>query len=279
MKKFVLGIPNGSLFKRTSELLGKIGIRVLVNGRNFEAGIEGSDIFKRAYIMRPQKIPNAIAKGAVDCGICGWDCVIESRLEAKLRKVMELSYSKTTGKPVRIIVFGKKKKFIDEKHISVSSEYINITRSVFKKARIDFSYGSTEVDVLTGMYDYGICVTETGRSLEDNGLKIVRIILSSSTVLMAKEDHPAIRFFGQLLLGALDAERYQLIKMDVSRRIKERVLSILPAVQSPTVSKLADDSFAVETAVLKSETADLIIKLQKLGVRGIIAQDINIIIL
>ncbi len=278
MKKFVLGIPNGSLFKRTSELLGKIGIRVLVNGRNFEAGIEGSDIFKRAYIMRPQKIPNAIAKGAVDCGICGWDCVIESRLEAKLYKVMELSYSKTTGKPVRIIVFGKKKKFIDEKHISVSSEYINIARSVFKKARIDFSYGSTEVDVLTGMYDYGICVTETGKSLNDNGLKIVKTVLSSPTVLVSKKDWQEIQFFGQQLEGALNAEKYQLIKMDVDPRIKKAVISILPAIQSPTINRLADGAFAIETVVPRHEVAGVAAKLQKIGAKGIITQDINLIL-
>lgn len=278
MKKMVLGIPNGSLFEPTIILLGKIGIEVIVNGRNFEAVIEGSDIFKTAYIMRPQKIPHAIGKGAIDCGICGWDCVVESGMENELEKIQEFFYSKRTKKPVRIVVFGRTENFVDEKGISVSSEYLNIARSVFKEARIDFSYGSTEVDVLAGMYDYGICVTETGKSLEENGLKIVKTILSSPTVLMSKKDYQEIQFFGRLLKGALNAEKYQLIKMDVGRRMKERVLSILPAVQSPTVSKLADGSFAVETAVLKDEMADLIIKLQKIGARGIIAQDMNIIL-
>lgn len=279
MKKFVLGIPNGSLFKRTSELLGKIGIKVLVNGRSFESGIEGSDIFKRAYIMRPQKIPNAIAGGAIDCGICGWDCVVESGLDGELNKMQMFAYGKRTNKPVKVVVFSQKDKLVDETNISVSSEYVNIARSVFKKARIDFSYGSTEVDVLSGMYDYGICVTETGKSLADNGLKIVKMILSSSTVLMSKEDWPEIRFFGQLLQGALNAENYRLIKINVSPRIKKAVISILPAMQSPTVGKLADGSFAVETAVLKNETADLIIKLQKLGAKGIITQNIISVIL
>lgn len=278
MKKIVLGIPNGSLFEPTVTLLTKIGIEITVNGRNFEAVIEGSDIFKTAYIMRPQKIPNAIARGAIDCGICGWDCVVESGRENELEKIQDFSYSKRTKKPVRIVVFGRTGDFVDGKSISVSSEYLNIARSAFKEARIDFSYGSTEVDVLAGMYDYGVCVTETGRSLTDNGLKIVKTILLSSTVLMAKQNLQSVEFLGKLLKGALDAENYQVIKMDASMQLKERILSALPSIQSPTISELADHSLAIETVVLKNETADLLIKLQSLGAKGIIVQDMNIIL-
>jgi ATP phosphoribosyltransferase len=230
-----------------------------------------------AYIMRPQKIPTAVKRGAIDAGICGWDCVVESMLQDELVRVTDLNYSKKTNAPVRIVVFGKGKRIRDAENISVSSEYMNIARKRFKKARVDFSFGSTEVDVIADLYDYGVCVTETGNSLKENGLNILDTLLVSPTVLVAKNLTPEIEFLGKLLQGSLMGEKYQLIKMDVAGNIKKRVIKMLPSIQSPTVNITADGAFAIETVVPRNAVSDLIMKLQRVGARGIIVQDINII--
>ena len=278
MRSLKLGIPKGSLFKKTTELLEKVGIEIKTNGRSFRIEVHGIGIFSEGMILRPEDIPIAIERGILDCGITGWDWVVENGMENKLVKIVELSYSKKTMKPVKIVVFGKNNILYDNDNIAVTSEYINLARKTFRKAKIYFSSGTTEAKVVADMYTYGIGVTETGKSLEENDLQLVKIILISPVVLIARENLPEIKLFGQLLRGALNAEKLQLIKIDVSKGIKKSVINILPAIESPTVNALADGSFAIETVAQKHATADLLVKLQELGAKGIIVQDINLIL-
>lgn len=198
-----LGIPNGSLYESTICLLNRVGLKVEAEGRKFEIKISGPSIFSRALIMRPQDIPEAILDGTIHAGICGWDCVVESNLKGNILKVAELDYSKRTKGPVKIVVFGKKE-LEDESHILVTSEYPNLARQIFKKAVIKFSHGSTEVKVSHGKYDFGIGVTETGESLKQNSLKILKVLLESPTVLVAANGYPEIKLFGDLLKDGVE---------------------------------------------------------------------------
>jgi len=281
LKKYILGLPNpkSSLFEPTIELLKKIGITIRYNGRSFEAEVKGVEIFGKAYLMRPQDIPNAIAKGFLNCGICGWDCVVESSLEKKLAKISELNYGKKLAKPVKIIAFSKNFSTLKKsERTTVTTEYPNITRAAFKGVpheNIDFSYGTTEAKVAAGMYDYGVCVTESGKSLIDNNLRIVKVLLVSPTVFMAKATRPELKSFGQLLEGALYAEKFQLVTMNVDADAKDKIMHILPAFKSPTVSYLEEGGFSISTVVEIGKMADLLLKLKSLGATGIIGTDIN----
>jgi ATP phosphoribosyltransferase len=272
-----IGLPNGSLYEATLDLLKKIGVKVKISGRNSEALVEGIGIIDRALFIRPQDIPEAIIDEMIDFGICGWDCVRESNTQDKVRKIVELEYGKKTRNPVRVVVFGKSRELIDDETIRVTSEYPRLTQSLFRKATIRFSHGSTEVKVKEGKYHYGVGITETGDSIEDNNPHIIKMLLVSPTVLIAREESPEIKFFGQLLLGALQAEKYQLVKMNVEARIKEDVLAVLPALGTPTIDVRSDGSFAIETVALKSQLADLILKLKAIGATAILVQDINVI--
>ncbi|MFZ2970421.1 MAG: ATP phosphoribosyltransferase, partial [Minisyncoccia bacterium] len=277
MSSFKIGIPNGSLYEKTIKLFKKLGIEIIANGRSFEAEIIGEKIFERALIMRPQSIPMAIMQGVIDCGICGWDCVIESGTEEKLVKIVELNYSKKSNDPVKVVVFGRKNTLEDNENIAVSSEYPNITKKLFKKARIDFSYGTTEAQVVAGMFDYGVCITETGISLRDNDLYILKTLLVSPTVLISRENLPEILTLGKLIKGALRSEEYQLVKMNVDAGKKNDIISMLPALKSPTVNNLADGSIAIEIVVEKRSLLELLVLLDQTGATDILVSDLNVI--
>ena len=278
MKKLVLAIPNGSLKEKTLEMLRKAGLTINFNGRSFEAKIYGNSLFGRAILMRPQKIPGAIVRGVADAGITGMDWLMEKKLEKKLSVIQKLNYGKTSSQAVKIVVFGKADKIVDKKSIMVSAEYVNLARRVFKKARIEFSDGSTEVDVSTGIYDYGVGVCESGQSLRDNGLKILRVIMESPAVLIAKKITPQLKLFGEILNGTLEAEKRSLIKFDCAEYAKEAILTFLPAIDAPTVNRLSNGNYAIETVVSREEAFDLLMKLKQAGARGIIVQDFNIVL-
>ena len=299
LSNFVLGVPNGSLFNNTVDLLKKIGTSASFDDRIFEIEVKDSGIISKIKIYRPQDIPIAIQRGKIDAGFCGWDCVKEAGMERKIKKITELNYSKKTKKPVDIVLFckegsdvdpevikdkddlkGLRGGIVDNKEITVTTEYLKLAKPIFHRANVTFSHGTTEQKVADGLYDYGIGVSETGISLQKNGLKIVKKILESPTVLMARKKTPEIIFFGELLKGALSAEEYQLLKMNVSSKIKEKIIEALPSLLSPTVqtiNKLASEKgYAIETVVKTSELADLIIKLRKFGAKDILVLDINV---
>lgn len=274
---YTIGLPNGSLYEPTMALLAKIGIKVNVSGRDFKASVEGTKLFKQAIIMRPQDIPEAIYDGMLDCGVCGLDCVCESELENQLAMITELGYAKKSLKPARIVAFSREKKLVDNIHILVTSEYPILARRVFSKATIRFSHGTTEAKVAFGKYDYGVGVVESGQSLRDNNLIIVKEIMRAPAVLMAKTLSPDLLGFGKLLKGAILSEIYVLVKMNVPQNKLNAVLKALPSLESPTISPLAKGGSAIETGVPKEQIADLIPKLSELGATGIVVQSLDVL--
>jgi len=276
-KQLILGLPNGSLFELTINLLKRVGITIRRNGRSFTAEVEGTSIFEKALIMRPQDIPEAVVDNVIDAGICGWDCVAEAELENRIVKVAEFPFGRNSRRSIQVAIFGKKgSELVDQENIVVTTEYYNLAKKEFKKARVVFSHGTTEAKVAYGQYDYGVGVVDSGVSLETNGLEILKVLLVSPTVLIVREQVPEIKYFGQLLRGGFYAENYRLIKLDVNRQNKEKILAILPAIQSPTVNCLANGSYAIETVVESDKVVDIVFQLQKLGAKGIIVQEMNI---
>lgn len=281
MQSYTMGIPNpgSSLFEPTIELLKRIGINVSYDGRSFEGELEGMEIFSKVFLMRPQDIPSAIAKGVIDCGICGWDCVVESSLENQLVKIVEMNYSKKSRMPAQVVVFSKFFSEVeDNQSITITTEYPNMTKKLFKEVpekNIDFSHGTTEAKVMADMYGFGVGVVETGKSLKDNGLKIIKVLLISPAVLMAKISTPELEGFGQMLTGALYAKRFQFITMNADTNAKDQIISILPSFKSPTVGSLENGEFSISTVVSISVLADLLLKLKLLGATDILGSDIN----
>lgn len=282
MKKKTLAIPNGSLYEATIALLTKVGIGVKVDGRKFMARLEGSDIFDRAIIMRPQDMPEALIDGIADAAIYGYDWHEEAGLGNELVVIAQLNYSKKTDLPVELVIFGKRNKLkgnklVDNQNILVTTEYPRLTARFFKQAKLRFSHGGTEQKVAYGKYDYGVCVTETGESLRENGLIIVKTILTSPTLLVAKNDAPELRYFGELLAGGLRAGKYRLMKMNVDKEVLADVLPLLPSLKAPTVNKLSNNNYAIETVVPKNKVGNLMINLRGKGVNGILVQEVDLI--
>ena len=163
----------------------------------------------------------------------------------------------------------------------VHTEYPELTRRFFTKAGVDaeitLSYGATEAKI-PEIADAVVEITETGRALRAAGLKILDTILVSYTELIANRqafDDPAKRKAMEqirtLLTGALEARGRVLVKLNVEEAALAAVIALLPALKSPTVSKLfGEDGYAVETVVAKSEINILIPALKDAGATDII---------
>lgn len=141
--------------------------------------------------------------------------------------------------------------------------------------------GATEVKAR--LVDGIVELTETGSSLRANNLRIIDEILSSTTRLIANKKayddswkREKIDSLALLLRSALAARAKVGLKLNVANKDKDRVLALLPAERSPTVSPLVDSDYSAIEVILDSETERVLVpQLQKAGASGIIVYPLN----
>jgi len=288
-----LVVPKGSLEEQTLSLLEAADLPLRRSSdRDYHGTVEDPRI-ERVSILRPQEIPRYVEEGFFDLGITGRDWVEET--EADVEILTDLSYSgRASGGVVRIVLALPNESPIERAdqlpaNSKISTEYPTITQRAFEKlgipVRIFTSYGATEAKV-PEIVDAIVELTETGSTLRRHGMKIVETLLESQTVLIANRasvadamKRQAMRDIQTLLLGALAARGKVLVKLNVAEADLDRVLEILPAMKSPTISRLsAEHDFAVETVVEKTRINTLIPQLKERGATDIIELPISKIV-
>ncbi len=285
----VLGLPKGSLQESTFALFKRAGFNVTCSSRSYIPSIDDADI--RCRLLRPQEMSRYVELGLLDAGICGWDWVYENGSD--VQEVCELNYSKATSNPVRWVLAvpndSKIKSVKDLQGKRISTEAVGLVKRYLKKngvkADVEFSWGATEVKA-PELVDAIVDLTETGSSLRANNLRIVDTILVSTTRLIAnkaswknKAKRAKLEQLKMLLVGALDAQKRVLMKLNAPAKSLDKVVKVLPALHAPTVNKLNDaEWFAVESVVEEHLVRDLIPKLRAAGATGIIELPLNKVI-
>jgi ATP phosphoribosyltransferase len=82
-----------------------------------------------------------------------------------------------------------------------------------------------------------------------------------------------------LLQGALAAEEKVGLKMNVPEKAFKKVLSLLSAMHSPTISSLTDTGwYAIDVIIAERTVRDIIPKLKSAGASGIVEYPLNKVI-
>jgi len=283
-----LGIPAGSLQKSTVELLGKAGFHILDSDRSYFPGIDDEEI--KLIMLRAQEIGRYVEDGALDAGITGYDWIMETGSD--IVDVCELAYSKATSNPARWVLVvpdeSRVKKPRDLQGGIIATELVNVTKKFFADKKIDvkveFSWGATEVKAR--LVDAIVELTETGSTLAANDLRIIDTVMTSTTRLIAnkkawqdKFKREKIENIAILLNAAIEARSKVGLKMNVKKSDLKRVLKILPAEKSPTISDLADsDYIAIEVIIDDKVERSLVPALKRAGASGIITYPLNKVI-
>jgi ATP phosphoribosyltransferase len=285
-------LPKGSLEQATLQLFEDADLPV---SRSSDVDYRGSIDDPRVAevrILRPQEIPQYVAEGRFDVGVTGRDWIEERN--AEVVTLSELHYSKATARPIQMVLAVAADSAAQgvqdlPSGLVVHTEYPELTRRYFAKQGIDadvqLSYGATEAKV-PDIADAVVEITETGRALRAAGLKVIETILVSYTELIANPvayadpvKRRAMEELQTLLTGVLEARGRVLLKLNVDGPNLDAVIAMLPALKSPTVSKLfGDDAYAVETVVAKNEINTLIPALKGAGAAGIIELPISKIV-
>lgn len=282
--KLSLVLPKGSLERATLDLFADADLAVIRSSEvDYRARIDDPRIGE-VRILRPQEIPRYVSDGLFDFGITGRDWIEETG--AEVVSLGELSYSKTTDQPIRLVlaVSGESKvESVDDlpPGSRIATEYPVITRRYLEGRRVEasvqMSYGATEAKV-PEIADAVVELTETGRALKAAGLRIIDTVLISATELIANPTSSGDQFKRHamdqiltLLTGALEARGKVLVKLNVSTEHLETVLAVLPSMRSPTVSELyGGQGYAIETVVPKNRINELIPDLSDRGATDIL---------
>lgn len=250
---------SGRLTEKSLQLLRTCGLdienysnRLIVSARNYELDL---------LFLRDDDIPEYVQDGVADIGIVGEDVVIEK--EADVEIIKRLAYGKC-----RLMLAGPEDRNIPEldqlNGKRVATSYPKILSNFLRNNKIDAKIiqisGSVEIAPSLGIADYICDIVSTGNTLKLNKLKKFITVFDSEAVLIGSKnltsDTEKFLKLKNLILrieSALNAKNSKYLMMNIPKSALQKIREILPALKSPTILPLADESMLAVHAVIPSE--------------------------
>jgi len=288
--KLKLGIPKGSLQDATIALFERAGWRIFASGRSYFPQIDDVEI--ECMLVRAQEMARYVEHGALDAGLTGNDWVLEN--ESDVARITSLTYSKVSRGTVKwVLAVPEDSPFEKPEDLAgkiIATELVEFTKRYFASknipVKVEFSWGATEVKPPT-LADAIVEVTETGSSLKANRLRIIETLMESETQLIANKASYAdawkrekINNISLMLNAAIAAQGRVGLMLNVAQEALEAVTKQLPALNSPTVSKLSDgNGFALNTILDEREVREVIPRLKAAGATGIVEYPLSKVVL
>ena len=179
-----IALPKGRLGEKVYELLasaGYSGEKTQENDRrlvfeNRKAGV-------RYFWVKPSDVTIYVERGAADIGIAGKDILLENNPE--LFELLDLKIG-----VCRMAVAGPKG-FVDDRErvLRVATKYPRIAKDYFAGRSRDIDIiklnGSIELAPILGLSDVIVDIVETGKTLADNDLQVLKTVCPISARLVA----------------------------------------------------------------------------------------------
>jgi ATP phosphoribosyltransferase len=270
-------------------MMEKAGFKIKLGSRSYMPTIDDAELDGR--LIRAQEISRYVERGMLDAGMTGYDWIVENGSDVV--EVADLIYAKQGLRPVRWVVAVPNDSSIrtpkDLEGKRIATEAVGLTKTYLKKhgieAEVEFSWGATEVKA-PELVDAIVELTETGSSLKANNLRIIDVVLESTTKLIANKTawqdpwkRSKIEQIALLLKGALAAETRVLIKMNAAEANVSAIAKILPALHAPTINPLGTKGWvAIESVVEEKVVREIIPALKRAGAEGIIEISLNKVI-
>jgi ATP phosphoribosyltransferase len=169
----MVAVPRGALFDDTLGLLERLGLDVSeVRENDRKLLFEGPGI----VTMRPSDVPTYVEHGSADIGITGKDVLLEQS-DRKVYELLDLGYgecrmvvaARDGGDPIGGALRRLGRVRIATKYPRIAAEHFARTG---RQAEIVEVKGSVELAPLTGLVDGIVDLTATGRTLEENDLRV-----------------------------------------------------------------------------------------------------------
>lgn len=283
-----IAIPNkGRLKDPAMQFIMSVGIRPLA-GDDRSLMIPTSWDNTELVMVRTEDIPNIVEAGAAELGVTGMDYVKEAG--ANVEELVKLDFGRS-----RIVLAVPSSWGIEtledlkDREIRIATKYFNIAKSYLNekgiKGRLVKISGAAEVMPLLGAADCIIDVMSTGTTLRLHGLKPIDIVMESHASVIGNEgwmkgpESERINLLLTIMKGTINGKGKKMIFMNVEGKDLEMVISSLPAMLAPSVSKLGGkDAWEVMTVAEEKDIPEIISKVKNSGAKDIVILDIEKVI-
>ncbi len=274
-EKLKILLPKGRIYENVARLFEEAGITIRLPERAYRPEVNQDDL--EAKVMKPQNIGKLLELGAHDAGFTGADWIRETG--ADVEEILDLGFDKV--RIVAAVPAEVDNETLRSKRILVATEYVNNAEEWLKKNNFRYlvvrTYGATEVFPPDDA-DMIIDNTSTGRTLQENGLRILDTVMESSTRMYASHSamqDPAKRKkileLKMLFESVMAARGRVMLEMNVAKADFEKLVAGIPSMKSPTVAPLyGGNGYAVKIVTAKEEVPVLLPRLKELGATDIL---------
>ena len=266
---------NGRLSEKSIQLLEECGIKFPNGGGKLIT--ESTNFPLEILFLRDDDIPQYVEQNVADIGIIGENVLYESQKSINLIEKLgfsacRLSLAIPKDMDYQSLDFFKNKR--------VATSYPNILSDFFKdknlNTTIEIISGSVEIAPGIGLSE-GICdIVSSGSTLLSNGLKEVEKVLESQAVLVSSPnlDDEKKQILEKLLFrirSVRSAKENRYILLNAPDHKLDKIIAILPGINSPTILPLAKKGWSSLHSVISEEKFwEVIDELKTVGAEGIL---------
>ncbi len=173
MRPIRIALTKGRLEKQSVELFEKAGIdctEIHNKGRRLILPLGNG---MEAVLAKAADVITYVENGVCDIGITGKDTIME--LGTSIFEILDLGFGRCK---FAVATAGGKDIFSELGTKTIATKYPNVTRRFFEKQTMDVNVikieGSVELAPLLGLADAIVDIVETGTTLKENGLQVIR---------------------------------------------------------------------------------------------------------
>lgn len=181
--ELTIAVSKGRLQTETLDLLSRAGISI--SSEKLESrrlAVEDESGRYRFIFVKPDDVPVYVEHGIADCGVVGRDVLLESEADVLQRLTLEI------GGCQMVIAASGDLPLNGYGRLRVATRYPRITAQHFGSRGLSVEIielaGSVEVAPLLGLADCIVDLVQTGRTLRENGLRIIEVIAESTARLV-----------------------------------------------------------------------------------------------
>lgn len=232
--------------------------------------------------LRDDDIPDYVQDGVADIGIVGGNVLVESNKQVD--EVMKMGFGKcrlSLAVP-RTMEYHS---INDLANSSIATSYPRILQNYLDtknvKADIHVISGSVEIAPSIGLATAICDIVSTGSTLLSNGLKEVEQIFQSEAVMikhkgLSEEKNDILNNLLFRLEAVKRAQKNKYILLNAPNESLDKIISLLPGINSPTVQALAKEGWSsVHSVITQKDFWEKIQQLKAAGAEGILVMPIE----
>ena len=179
-----IALPKGRLGNKVYDLFEKIGYESSeIKEDNRKLIFENREKNVRFLLVKPSDVGVYVEKGSADIGVVGRDVLLEENPD--IYELMDLGFGKCKFAIAGPVNF--KENF--DRPLVVATKYLNVSKRYFDSINKDVELiklnGSIEIAPILGLSDVIMDIVETGTTLKENNLKVLKTIEDISARFIA----------------------------------------------------------------------------------------------